>query len=127
MKIKEIMHSEVITIEVEDNIKKALDLMNENKINGAPVVDKDGNLAGVVVKADIYRFLIEEGHYDTYPINSIMTKDVVTAEEDDDIIEVANKLINNDIASIPIVEENKVIGIVSLENMLEYFINKNEK
>ena len=109
MKVKEIMHSEVITIKIDDNIKNTLDLMNKNKINGAPVVDKDGNLAGIVVKADIYRFLIEEGHYDTYPVNSIMTKHVVTAEMDDDIIEVANKFINNDIASIPIVEENNPI------------------
>lgn len=124
MKIKEIMHSQVITIGIEDNIKKALDLMNQNKINGAPVVDKDGNLVGVVVKADIYRFLIEQGHYDTYPIHSIMTKDVVTAEKGDDIIEVANKLINNDIVSIPIIEENKVIGIISLENIVTHFIKK---
>lgn len=127
MKVKEIIHSQVITIGIEENIKKALDLMNKNKINGAPVVDKDGNLAGVVVKADIYRFLIEQGHYDTYPIHSIMTKGVVTAEEDEDIMEVANKLINNDIVAIPIVEENKVIGMVSLENVVEYFINQNKK
>ncbi|MCY6370919.1 CBS domain-containing protein [Clostridium ganghwense] len=122
MKVKEIMHSQVITIDIGDNIKRALDVMNKNNINGAPVEDKDGNLAGVVVKADIYRFLIEQGHYDTYPIESIMTKDVITANKDDDVIEVANKLINNDIASIPIVEGNKVVGMVSIEAVVEYFI-----
>lgn len=124
MKVKEIIHSQVITIGIEDNIKKALDLMNKNKINGIPVVDKNDNLVGIVVKVDIYRFLIDQGHYDTYPIHIIMTKDVVTAEKDEDIIEVANKLIRNDIALIPIIEGNKVMGMISLEDMIEYFIKK---
>ncbi len=127
MKVKEIIHSQVITIGIEDNIKKALDLMNKNKINGIPVVDKNDNLVGFVVKEDIYRFLIDPGHYDTYPIYSIMTKDVVTAEKDEDIIEVASKLINNDIVSIPIVEKNKVVGMISLEDMVQYFINGSGK
>lgn len=123
MKIGEIMQSNIIMLSSEDNIKKALDVMNDNKINGAPIVDKDNKLLGIVVKADIYRFLIEEGHYDTYPISSIMTKDVVSANREEDVIEAAKKLIDNEIVAIPIVEDDKVVGIVSMETIIEYFVN----
>lgn len=123
MKIGEIMQSNIIMLSSEDNIKKALDVMNENKINGAPIVDKANKLLGIVVKADIYRFLIEEGHYDTYPISSIMTKNVVSANREEDVIEAAKKLIDNEIVAIPIVEDDKVVGIVSMETIIEYFVN----
>ncbi|MFU0825284.1 CBS domain-containing protein [Clostridium sp.] len=127
MKIRDIMHHQVIMLNPEDTVKKALHVMNENKINGAPVVDKYRKLQGIVVKADIYRFLIEEGHYDTYPISNIMTKDVVTADIDEDIVDVAQKIIENDIVAIPILEDKKVVGLVSMENIIEHFIELNKR
>ncbi len=51
--------------------------MSENNINGAPVANEEGNLIGMIVKADIYRFLMEEGHYDTCPVEWVMTKEVL--------------------------------------------------
>jgi CBS domain-containing protein len=126
MKISEIMQKNVIRLSPEDAIKKALEVMEENKINGAPVVDNDNKLVGIIVKADIYRFLIEEGHYDTYPISSIMTKNVVSANADDEVMEAARKLVDRNIVAIPIVEKEQVVGIVSMENVIQYFIQMNE-
>ncbi|QGU95779.1 CBS domain-containing protein [Clostridium bovifaecis] len=123
MRIRDIMHFEVIMLNPEDTARKALEVMNEKKINGAPVVDKDRKLQGIIVKADVYRFLIEEGHYDTYPISNIMTKEVVTADIDEDIIDVAQKIIDNEIVAIPVLEEEKVIGLVSIENLIQHFID----
>ncbi len=122
MKISEIMQKNIIRLSPEDNIKKALEVMEVNKINGASVVDKDSKLVGIIVKADIYRFLIEEGHYDTYPISSIMTKNVVSSNADDEVVEAAKKLIDKNIVAIPVVEEERVIGIVSMENIIKHFI-----
>lgn len=123
MRIRDIMHFEVIMLNPEDTARKALEVMNEKKINGAPVVDKDRKLQGIIVKADVYRFLIEEGHYDTYPISNIMTKEVVTADIDEDILDVAQKIIDNEIVAIPVLEEGKVIGLVSIENLIQHFID----
>ncbi len=54
--ISDIMNTHVIILKPKDSVKKALDLMNDNNINGAPVVNEEGNLIGMIVKADIYRF-----------------------------------------------------------------------
>ncbi|OFH98019.1 arabinose 5-phosphate isomerase KpsF [Clostridium acetireducens DSM 10703] len=123
--IKSIMNSGVVTIKLEDTIKKALDIMNKKKINGTPVVNDERKLVGMLVKADIYRFLMEEGHYDTCPVDWVMTKKVITAKEDESIMEVAKRIRENDIIAIPIEnKENKVIGIVSVEDLISYFIEK---
>ncbi len=123
MKINEIMNSSVISVEADENIGNVLEIMKKENINGIPIVDKDKELLGMLVKADIYRFLIDPGHYKTCPVEWVMTKEVVKADVDDDIIIVAKRLRENDIIALPIVEENKVVGIVSIEDFMDYYIN----
>ncbi len=123
MKINEIMNSSVISVEADENIGNVLEIMKKENINGIPIVDKDKELLGMLVKADIYRFLIDPGHYKTCPVEWVMTKEVVKADVDEDIIIVAKRLRENDIIALPIVEENKVVGIVSIEDFMDYYIN----
>ena len=128
MIIEDIMTSKLITVRPEDTVKKALDIMNENRINGTPVIDEFGHLVGMIVKADIYRFLIEEGHYDTCPVDWVMTKQVVTGKLGNSLIEVAEKLRDNNIFAMPIVDEdNKVKGIIAIEDVVDYLMKKVEQ
>ncbi|MBU5590504.1 CBS domain-containing protein [Clostridium sp. MSJ-4] len=119
------MSKNVIAVNDKDTVNKALNMLIDKRINGAPVVDKDNNLKGIIVKADIYRFLVDEGHYDTYPVESVMKKEVVTAETEEKIIDVAKKIRYNDIVAIPVVDKsNKVIGMISMEDIIDYFIEE---
>jgi predicted transcriptional regulator len=68
MKVKDIMNTDVITVKPSDTVGKALQIMKDKKINGTPVVNDRNILLGIVVKADIYRFLIQPGHYEDCPI-----------------------------------------------------------
>lgn len=124
--INEIMHSDIVKLRIDDNLKKALETINANKVNGAPVVDENDKLVGIIVKADIYRFLMEEGHYDTCPVDWVMTKNVVTASEDEGIVEVAARLRENDIIAIPIVDRDVLKGIVTIEDIVDYIIQKEQ-
>lgn len=122
--INKIMHSNIIKLKAEDTLNKALDIMNENKINGAPVVGDDGNLVGMIVKADIYRFLMEEGHYETCPVDWVMSKKVITASRNEDILDIAKRLRENDIISVPIIDNGVMVGIVTIEDIMDYIIEK---
>ncbi|NMM65003.1 CBS domain-containing protein [Clostridium sp. P21] len=124
--IGQIMHSDIVKIKTDDDLKKALEIINSNKVNGAPVVDENDKLVGIIVKADIYRFLMEEGHYDTCPVDWVMTKNVVTASKNEGIVEVAARLRKNDIIAIPIVDDGILEGIVSIEDIVDYIIEKEE-
>jgi CBS domain-containing protein len=123
MKISGIMKKENYTAKVNDAISEALKLMDKLCVNGAPVVDSSDSLVGMVVKADIYRFMISPGHYDSCPVEWVMSKSVIFAEADEDIVTAANRLRKNDIISMPVVENGKVIGTVSIEDFLDYLLH----
>jgi len=123
MKINSILKQDFHTIHANDSIDKALDFMNESNINGMPVVDDDNNLVGMVVKADIYRFMVHPGHYVSCPVEWVMSKSVIIAQSNEDLFTIARRLRKNDIISMPVVENEKIIGIISIEDLLDYFLN----
>ena len=123
MKINSIIKKNFYTITMNDPIDKALDLMDKFSINGMPVVDDKDVLVGMVVKADIYRFMIHPGHYVSCPVEWVMSKSVILAQSDEDLSIVAKRLRKNDIIAMPVVENDKIIGIISIEDLLDYFLN----
>ncbi|WP_125153868.1 CBS domain-containing protein [Clostridium rectalis] len=123
--VKDLMEINFVTLKSHDSINKALEVMNNNKVNGAPVVDSNNKLLGMIVKADIYRFLMEEGHYDTCPVEWVMTKSVIIGHKYEELIDIAKRIREKNIIAIPIVDDNnKVDGIVTIEDIVDYFIKK---
>jgi len=122
MEIREIMKSPVIAVTPEETIGKALEIMYRENINGMPVLDENEALVGIVVRADIYRFLIDPGHYKSCPVEWVMTKDVVKAYAYEDVKVVAKRLREKDVIALPVVEGDKVVGIVTIEDFVDYFI-----
>ena len=125
MKINSIIKQNFHTINVNDTIDKALDLMDKLSINGMPVVDDKNTLVGMIVKADIYRFMIHPGHYVSCPVEWVMSKSVIHAQSDEDLLTVAKRLRKNDIIAMPIVENEKIVGVISIEDLLDYFLTTN--
>ena len=123
MKINSIIKKNFYTININDPIDKALDLMDKLSINGMPVVDDKDTLVGMIVKADIYRFMIHPGHYVSCPVEWVMSKSVILAQSDEDLLIVAKRLRKNDIIAMPVVENDNIIGIISIEDLLDYFLN----
>lgn len=126
MKVKEIMKSPVISVKPSDTVGRVLEIMKNENINGTPIVDEGKHLIGMIVKADIYRFLIDPGHYKSCPVEWVMTKNVIKADANEDLIEVAKRLRDNDIIALPVLEDGVVIGIVSIEDFVDYFIKTNQ-
>ncbi len=125
MRIDSIIKKNFHTINVNDTIDKALAMMHELRINGMPVVDSNNALVGMVVKADIYRFMIHPGHYVSCPVEWVMSKSVILAQPDEDISIVAKRLRKNDIVAMPVVENEKIVGMITIENLLDYFLDEN--
>lgn len=123
MRISEIMKRDIITIQDDETIGTALEKMSSMRVNGAPVVNRMGKLVGMIVKADIYRFLMTPGHYEKCPVEWVMSKKVITATVDEDVLTVGRRLRSNHIIAMPVMDEDNVAGIISIEDILDFFIN----
>lgn len=121
MTIKDIMQKELMTVTKKDTIEDVLKIMTEKKINGLPVVDENNLLVGMVVKADIYRFMIQPGHFEVCPVDWVMSKKAITSSPDESIQDAAKKLLDHHIIAMPVVEDKKVLGMVSIEDLLQYY------
>jgi len=122
MKIYKLMKQKFITVRPDETIEDALARMSSMKVNGAPVVDRNGKLVGMIVKADIYRFLITPGHIEKCPVEWVMSKDVITATVDEEVLTVAKRLRDNNIIAMPVLEGDIVRGVISIEDILDFYI-----
>ena len=114
MKVSEIMTKAVVTINSEDNVKVAADLMKEHDIGSIPVC-ASGKIIGVITDRDIVLRIVADGKNSTeQSVRSIMTSTPVVASPDMDVSEAAKIMSERQIRRLPVVRDGKLAGIVSL-------------
>ena len=106
MVAKDIMTKEIITVGPTTSVKKLAMTLVKNQISGAPVVDKNGKIIGVVSEADIVG---KKGK----DVKAIMSKKVISVTEDAPVEAVARLMITHKITRLPVMRDDEVIGIVS--------------
>ncbi len=109
-----VMIFDPITIRADASVQDAMNLMEEYKIGGIPVVRDEGILIGIVTNRDL-RFEREGGK----PIREVMTQDnLVTASEDTDLSKAAGILKNHKIEKLPIVDDkDHLIGLITYKDI----------
>lgn len=109
MKIKRVMSKKVISVSVPGNRETALKLMREENISVLPVVKGDTKkLVGLLTRSDLI------GNPDEDQIAMLMSRELVTATVSEDIETVAQKMIENNVRRVPVVDdEGDLVGIVT--------------
>ena len=101
-------------------IDTAMELMIANNIGCLPVVDDNGNLVGIVSDKDIFKKVHEtKGDYHSLKVGDIMTSAVIVGLPDDEIDYIAAVMDKNYIRHVPILDEERLIGVVSLRDILK--------
>lgn len=120
--VKDWMTSEPVTIASDVTLPEAHKLMKDSNVRRLPVVD-DGKLVGIVARGDV----LEAGPSDAislsiYELNyliakltvrEIMTKDVITVNEDTKLHDVAEIMLEKKIGGLPVMKGDKVVGIIT--------------
>jgi CBS domain-containing protein len=140
MKAADVMTRQVITVEADAPITKAVRLMLQNRISGLPVVDSMGKLVGIVTEGDFLRrtetgtekrrprwheFLLGPGRLASEyaraharRVEEVMTADVATVTEDTRVDEIVRLMEQRHVKRVPVVQDGKIVGIVSRANLL---------
>lgn len=124
MTIDKIMSKDVITITKDQTVVDALKLMNKHKISRLLAISpKTKELVGIVTEKDM-AIKIASAKYEDVPlshmrVSTIMTPDVITAAPSDTKLQVLKKLVENHIGGIPILEDNKIVGIITKTDILK--------
>lgn len=144
LKAKDIMTSGALTLKPDSDVATAAKLMLEKHLNGLPVIDQDGKLAGVICQSDLVAqqktismpslFTILDGFISfsskeelEREVNKIaatkvkhaMTPDPVTIGPDTTIEEIADLMVERKFYTLPVVDEGKLVGVVGKEDVLK--------
>ncbi|TDM07656.1 CBS and ACT domain-containing protein [Macrococcus lamae] len=128
MLVERIMTSPCLTINDHHTIEQALELMAQKDIRHLPVVDETMKVLGIVTDRDINLALPsilgeeDSAAHLAMPVTRIMHKDVVTCHPLDFVEDIAVDFYELKIGSIPVVQNNKCIGIVTQKDMLNTFL-----
>lgn len=120
--VKEIMTREAVSITPKYSIRESVDLMLEKGIGSLPIVDKEDKLVGIVTERDFALALA--GSLTTETVGDIMIKDVITTTPGTPIESCSKIMVRNNLRRIPVVEEGKLIGIVTSTDILRFFGDK---
>ncbi|MFH1687227.1 MAG: CBS domain-containing protein [bacterium] len=117
MLVRDILESkprDIISVHQDVLVKEAMELLISNKISCLPIMDDSDKLIGVVSDKDIFRLIYsDQAKFSEVPIKEIMSTDLIVGLVDDEVDYIAGVMTENRIRHIPIVEGEKLIGLVS--------------
>lgn len=117
MKVRDIMTKSVASISPEATIKDAAQIMQRHNVGSIPVVDTNG-LVGIVTDRDIVVRNIASGQDpSSTPVRNVMTSQVTTVTPDDDVNKITQMMSTRQIRRIPVIENQKLVGMVSLGDL----------
>ncbi len=142
---KQIMTTEVITASPEEPVQKLVERMLAKEVTALPIIDRDGNLKGIVTEGDIIvrvdvspepidigvasigklkrMFRILDKRAGTTAAE-IMTTDLITVTEDTPLTEISRLMVKHRIKNVLVVKEGKLVGLVGRKNILRLVLAK---
>jgi CBS domain-containing protein len=117
--IKYIMTPEVVSVYTSAKISDAINIMVKHKVGGLPVVDEEKRVWAIITERDIVT--IFGGIISGAKVSDLMTKNVVTATPKTSILEAEKRMIKKGFRRLPIVSEGKLVGIVTVMDILRFF------
>ena len=119
--ISTLLKREIISINEKKSINDAIQLLSKNKIGALPVINNQMKLCGIISERDIINVISENKsiNFSLSLIGSIMTAKVITCDKNTKSNVLMEIMTTNKIRHIPILENNLLIGIVSIGDVVQ--------
>ena len=118
LRARDIMSTNVISVQKDAPILEAVKLLVENNISGLPVVEDDMTLAGILSEKDVVELFYDSEQAEDKIVNDYMTYPAVHFEENHALLNVCDFLVKNIFRRVPITSDGKLVGIISVKDIL---------
>ena len=112
------------TLNETDTVKTASQILHEKKVGCMPILDKNKIVIGVISERDLSRLIYTEQFNLSLPVTKIMSKNLVSCDLNTSVTELMNEMTKKKIRHILIMEDNKLLGIVSIRDVVNHLIDK---
>ncbi len=105
----------------DENIHSAAKILLDQHISGAPVVDADGKLVGVLSKKDCLQVVYNASYHKDWGgrVEEYMSREVRTIESGTDIVTVADLFVESNFRRFPVIENGVMVGQISRQDILK--------
>ncbi len=117
MKANEIMTKKIFTIHQDKTLLDTIEILICKEISGLPVVNDNGEMVGIITEKDVLNFAFS-GNLKNTKVKDVMTKEVKSFSPDDDVNAIALAISQSRFRRVPIIEDDKVVGIISRRDII---------
>ena len=126
LSVADIMTSQLVTFTPDTNIHKAIHVLLEKRLSGAPVVDDAGTLVGILSKKDCLKIVFSTSYHQDRggSVSEYMSTDVQTLDFDMNLIDTAKHFLESSFRRFPVMQDGKLVGQVSRHDILKSLIEE---
>ncbi len=123
IKVSDYMSTKLITFKPEQCVLEVMNVLIKKKISGAPVVNDNNELVGIISEGDCMK-QISQSRYYNQPLEDVkveehMAREVETIDGDMNVFDAADKFLNSRRRRFPILKEGKLVGLISQKDVLK--------
>lgn len=120
LKVRDYMSADVVTFAPSDSVMDAMSILLKEGISGAPVLDEDGDLVGVLSEVDLMEIVVQDSYYNENAgiVSDFMQVAVEHVEPDMDILNLAQRFVRNHRRRYPVLQDCVLVGQISRRDVL---------
>lgn len=124
--ISKILARDCITVQQNLTLRKVAKILTNNRIGAVPVLDASGALAGILSERDLVKSLNNDIDLDKNTASDLMTTDLIVTSAEVSSSDLMKLMTDHKIRHVPIVSEDRLIGIVSIGDVVKRLLEKFE-
>ena len=119
-RVRDCMTTNVITLSPDTEILQAVHTLIENDIAGAPVVDANGALVGMLTERDCMRMPLDAGYHGEYgeQVSEYMSEGVEVLDADESVVKAMQQFLDKRYHRYPVVSDGRLVGVISRRDVL---------
>jgi signal-transduction protein with cAMP-binding, CBS, and nucleotidyltransferase domain len=127
VKVKDMMAKSVFTITKKYKIKETADLMKKNGV-GSLLVKEEDQIFGIITETDIVHKVVAQGlSPQITTVDAVMSFPLMSIEADADLEQAGRQMVENGIRHLAVTEGGKVVGMISMRDLLRPYFSREEK